>query len=313
MDFATQSECCNCKKGFHTFRRKHRCSKCSKAVCSTCAKVHRNLQGMPPQRICERCLSSRRSSSSSTSSDIERMRAAQVADLERFEALERKRQQDEVLYQKKQREELERHHFGATPAVILTRSVSLDSQSKTREDQLTIRHVAERAGESFKPLPRESIVEQVAEAEECAICLEEMEIGNAIFTTACGHSFHWTCLRNMPDTSNCDKCPACRAVMSEMQLKKQCAHPRVRPQHKFCRDCGAQVKQQTPPPAPTPPQQTRGTPSSSYRAGSQGAIVRCPQCRMQMRVLPHMYNMRVACPAGHQFQVAVSTQTTNRR
>ncbi|TYZ57428.1 hypothetical protein PybrP1_006144 [[Pythium] brassicae (nom. inval.)] len=162
----------------------------------------------------------------------------------------------------------------------------------------------------------------VAEAEECAICLDTMDVGHAIYTTACGHSFHWSCLKETQssDSANCDKCPACRAAMVEMQTKKQCDHPRVRAGHRFCRDCGGSVTDRdvkarpsdagpmAPPPrsafAPAPP----AAPSHpvSYRASSQGALVRCPQCQVQMRVLPHMYNMRVACPSGHMFLVQVA-------
>ncbi|OWZ07568.1 hypothetical protein PHMEG_00020022 [Phytophthora megakarya] len=77
---------------------------------------------------------------------------------------------------------------------------------------------------------KEDVVEttMVQEAEECAICLETMDVGDAIYTTACGHSFHWSCLKEIQksDSSNYDKCPSCRATMEEMQVKKQCDHPR---------------------------------------------------------------------------------------
>ncbi|KAJ0390106.1 hypothetical protein P43SY_010619 [Pythium insidiosum] len=106
--------------------------------------------------------------------------------------------------------------------------------------------------------------------------------------------------------------------MEEVQVKRQCDHPRVRLGHRFCRDCGSAVTERDAKPradempAPPPP---GGAPSGqmppgpqSYRAGSHGALVRCPSCQIQMRVLPHMYNMRVACPAGHMFLVQVAPQ-----
>ena len=168
---------------------------------------------------------------------------------------------------------------------------------------------------------RATLVEKILEAEECAICLEPMQLGSAIYTTACNHRFHWNCLKEIQksDASNYDKCPSCRSTMSEMQVKKHCEHPRARRNHKFCRDCGEPVKESDfkPRAEESHPQQHRhqqqrpaappgGSNNPVYRAGSQGAIVRCPQCQMQMRVLPHMFNMRVACPSGHQFRVAIT-------
>ncbi len=173
--------------------------------------------------------------------------------------------------------------------------------------------------------PSAQAVQVVKQAEECAICLELMEVGNAIFTTACGHSFHWSCLKEIQksDVSNCDKCPACRAEMHDLKVKKQCDHPRVRTGHRFCRDCGGPViekdvklrpnetgmppggSQTTSGPGGLLPPINYGQPAS-YRASPQGALVRCPQCQIQMRILPHMYNMRVACPSGHMFLVELA-------
>lgn len=198
----------------------------------------------------------------------------------------------------------------------------------------TLRAVTPQATAAATIVPQATAV---PEADECAICLDAMEVGNAIYTTACGHSFHWGCLKNiqLSDAANADKCPSCRTTMAEMQIKKQCDHPRVRLGHRFCRDCGLPMTErdvkprptedgstilQLPPPPPPPPQQRRrpvpppapagtsGQIAASYRAGSHGALVRCPQCQIQMRVLPHMYNMRVACPAGHMFLVQVAGQ-----
>ena len=193
-----------------------------------------------------------------------------------------------------------------------------------------------------------NVVQQLVDADECAICLENMLLGSAIFTTGCGHNFHFNCLKEIQksDSSNFDKCPACRTIMSEMQMKKRCDHPRVRKMHQFCRDCGEGVTENDAKeriedrlstvnlfddegtsggggsaagrgnggssgrgngggsPAAQPP-------SQSSHPNTQGAIIRCPVCSMQMRVLPHMFNMRVACPAGHQFLVSVSNERGN--
>ncbi|CAI5734086.1 unnamed protein product [Hyaloperonospora brassicae] len=195
-------------------------------------------------------------------------------------------------------------------------------QGDVYEDKLHLLDAG--AGETLAPPPQTTATTVVQEAEECAICLETMDVGNAIYTTACGHSFHWSCLKaiQQSDSSNYDKCPSCRATMTEMQVKKQCDHPRVRLGHRFCRDCGAaaterdakpRVDDTAPMGGPNVPMLTAAAAPelhqpASYRASPHGALVRCPQCHIQMRVLPHMYNMRVACLAGHMFLVQVANQ-----
>ncbi|GMF27996.1 unnamed protein product [Phytophthora lilii] len=137
----------------------------------------------------------------------------------------------------------------------------------------------------------------VQEAEECAICLETMDVGDAIFTTACGHSFHWSCLKEIQksDSSNYDKCPSCRAVMEEMQIKKQCDHPRVRLGHRFCRDCGAAVTEQDAKPRADESGGAMGGTGMRMSTPSGGTDLNQPVSR-------------VACPSGHMFLVQVAGQ-----
>ncbi|KAF1313324.1 Ph domain-containing protein, partial [Globisporangium splendens] len=279
--------------------------------------------------------------------DIERARARQLAVAEeeqRMRAAEEMRRDQEVAEQAardKSRAEmrlraLEEKHLGPRPDPHkLRRSKSLDDCSRltvslyTKEIDLFIGDAEKRSfellagavdGGEHVPTAESATASAtiVQEAEECAICLDTMDVGHAIYTTACGHSFHWSCLKEIQssDSSNYDKCPSCRSIMTEMQVKKHCDHPRVRAGHRFCRDCGKSVterdvkprpNEQPPPPPPmmNGPDMAPNQPVS-YRASSHGALVRCPQCHIQMRVLPHMYNMRVACPSGHMFLVQVA-------
>lgn len=294
-----------------------------------------------PVRVCDRCVHDQNQMlmERRRAEDIERARARQLVVAEeeqRMRAAEVTRRNQEVAEQQardKSRAEmmkraLEEKHLGPRPdRSKLRRSRSLDDCSRlvvslyAKEVDLFIGDAEKRslellAGalveEKHNPVAMESAPEAtratvVPEAEECAICLDTMDVGHAIYTTACGHSFHWSCLKEIQssDSSNYDKCPSCRATMTEMQVKKQCDHPRVRTGHRFCRDCGKgaterdvkhRPNEQPPPPlpgsssyAPMPP--APSNPPVSYRASSHGALVRCPQCHIQMRVLPHMYNM----------------------
>lgn len=310
-----------------------------------------------PVRVCDRCLRDQNQMllERRRAEDVERARARQLAIVEERQAEERRRAQEEAEAQarEKSRRELRlRHledaHLGPRPdRATLRRSRSLDdcgrdghapASLRARERALFIADAEKRAFDlvagpvvSAEPLAVVDSEEKppavaaaatvVQEAEECALCLEPMDVGNAIYTTECGHSFHWSCLKEIQssDASNFDKCPSCRATMSEMQVKKQCDHPRVRLGHRFCRDCGTAVSERDakarPPEAaggggvaPTaggfgvaPPsqQQLPANQPVSYRASSHGALVRCPQCQIQMRVLPHMYNMYVSYYAGY--------------
>jgi hypothetical protein len=45
-------------------------------------------------------------------------------------------------------------------------------------------------------------------AEECAICLGEVEAGRSVYDVACGHKFHERCLEDWLNTNA--NCPACR-------------------------------------------------------------------------------------------------------
>ncbi|TDH73189.1 hypothetical protein CCR75_003205 [Bremia lactucae] len=314
-----------------------------------------------PVRVCDTCvrdqnlllLERRRSE------DVERARARQVAaqeEAERQREAERVQRERAVTEAQARREmrlrAIEERHLGPRPdfrTLRLRYSRSLDDCARdghprsiySKELSSFIEDAEKRSvALTVKPYAAADVFEDkmdldgtetletmvVQEAEECAICLETMDVGNAIYTTACGHSFHWSCLKEIQksDSSNYDKCPSCRATMTEMQVKKQCDHPRVRLGHRFCRDCGTAVTEADAKPGAdelsgamgagnmrysTPVAGSDVNQPVSYRASSHGALVRCPQCQMQMRVLPHMYNMRVACPSGHMFLVQVAGQT----
>ncbi|KAL4110305.1 hypothetical protein PRIC1_001996 [Phytophthora ramorum] len=361
--FEAAADCYVCDKKFHAFRRKHRCKSCGNAVCGSCSRTHKVMPSATivrynnePVRVCDRCIRDQNQMmlERRRAEDVERARARQVAALEEEERqreAERTQREREVAEAQARREmrlrTIEEKHLGPRPNLRTLRSRcsrSLDDcardappQSLYSKELSSFLEDAEKrsvalvakpyaAGEIFEEKEELETVETtvVQEAEECAICLETMDVGDAIYTTACGHSFHWSCLKEIQksDSSNYDKCPSCRATMEEMQVKKQCDHPRVRLGHRFCRDCGAAVSENDAKPRAD---ETGGvanagmrmsTPSAgpdlnqpvSYRASSHGALVRCPQCHIQMRVLPHMYNMRVACPSGHMFLVQVAGQ-----
>uniref|UniRef100_M4BGL6 RING-type domain-containing protein n=1 Tax=Hyaloperonospora arabidopsidis (strain Emoy2) TaxID=559515 RepID=M4BGL6_HYAAE len=316
-----------------------------------------------PVRVCDCCVrdQNRMMLERRRAEDVNRARARQVAALEeagRQREAERSQREREVALAQARRElrlrALEEKHLGPRPDVRTLRSRSLRSRDDWARDDGPQSLHSKELGSFLKDAEKRSValvaepcgisdgfVEDkqnlleggcetletttvVQEAEECAICLETMDVGNAIYTTACGHSFHWSCLKEIQnsDSSNYDKCPSCRATMTEMQVKKQCDHPRVRLGHRFCRDCGAAATERDAKPRvddtaamgrPSLPMPSAANPPElnqpvSYRASPHGALVRCPQCHIQMRVLPHMYNMRVACLAGHMFLVQVSSQ-----
>lgn len=335
------------------------CSRTHKVMPSSTIVRYNN----EPVRVCDRCIRDQNQMmlERRRAEDVERARARQVAALEEEERqreAERTQREREVAEAQARREmrlrAIEEKHLGPRPDLRTLRSRysrSLDdcardapTQSLYSKELSSFLEDAEKRsialvakpyadGEIFEDkedLDSADAVETtvVQEAEECAICLETMDVGDAIYTTACGHSFHWSCLKEIQksDSSNYDKCPSCRATMTEMQVKKHCDHPRVRLGHRFCRDCGEAVTETDAKPradesggAVNGAGMRMSTPSGgsdlnqpvSYRASSHGALVRCPQCHIQMRVLPHMYNMRVACPSGHMFLVQVAGQAGN--
>lgn len=361
--FEAATDCFVCEKKFHAFRRKHRCRSCGNAVCGACARTHKVMPSATivrynnePVRVCDRCIRDQNQMmlERRRAEDVERARARQVAaaeEEERQREAERTQREREVAEAQARREmrlrAIEEKHLGPRPDLRTLRlrcARSLDDSAKDSRPQYSkelnsfledaekrsVALVAKpfAAGDVYggkEELDGDTVETTVVqEAEECAICLDTMDVGDAIYTTACGHSFHWSCLKEIQksDSSNYDKCPSCRATMEEMQIKKQCDHPRVRLGHRFCRDCGAAVTEHDAKPRGDESAATgnggmrMSTPSGgpdlnqpvSYRASSHGALVRCPQCHIQMRVLPHMYNMRVACPSGHMFLVQVAGQ-----
>lgn len=95
------------------------------------------------------------------------------------------------------------------------------------------------------------------EEEECELCDGLLEPGDAVFTTACAHNFHWDCLMEEVRVSQSHQCPSCLAVMKELDVTRRCDHQRLRAGHRFCPDCGGRVVMrsetaQSRQPAPTP-------------------------------------------------------------
>ncbi|TVU27882.1 hypothetical protein EJB05_19383 [Eragrostis curvula] len=48
-----------------------------------------------------------------------------------------------------------------------------------------------------------------AAVEECAVCLEELRVGNVLVHLPCAHRFHWACA--VPWVQAASRCPVCRA------------------------------------------------------------------------------------------------------
>ncbi|KAH9081192.1 hypothetical protein Ae201684P_012164 [Aphanomyces euteiches] len=319
-NFDEASECSICLKNFHPFRHKHRCKSCGQAVCRSCASSQKKNSRGPKNdslRICDRCVQREQHAAVERSrmQEVEHARARQLAEMESIQrqAMETQRQLEAEAARRKKHT---MHSFNDKfPSPLI---------AKERKDY--VQELVQRADEVQFAIEKPSITQVESVSEECAICLEILEVGNAIYTTACGHSFHWSCLKEIKQSSstNSDQCPSCRSTMTEVQIKKKCDHPRVRVSHKFCRDCGDPVTAADIKPRPdevasgaanraavrNPPLSGGSLSGATYRAGSQGALVQCPQCRIEMRVLPHMYNMRVACPQGHMFQVQVAPSST---
>ncbi|KAH9102668.1 hypothetical protein LEN26_000089 [Aphanomyces euteiches] len=356
-NFDEASECSICLKNFHPFRHKHRCKSCGQAVCRSCASSQKKNSRGPKNdslRICDRCVQREQHAAVERSrmQEVEHARARQLAEMESIQrqAMETQRQLEAEaarrkvspnkpmhlfhtffgIQQKEAYNALVARHFGSEKNIHLHRRHSFNDKfpspliAKERKDY--VQELVQRADEVQFAIEKPSITQVESVSEECAICLEILEVGNAIYTTACGHSFHWSCLKEIKQSSstNSDQCPSCRSTMTEVQIKKKCDHPRVRVSHKFCRDCGDPVTAADIKPRPdevasgatnraavrNPPLSGGSLSGATYRAGSQGALVQCPQCRIEMRVLPHMYNMRVACPQGHMFQVQVAPSST---
>lgn len=226
-----------------------------------------------PVRVCDRCVHGQNQvlHERRRLEDIERTRARQ------FQAVSIQRDQVE-----KRLRALELKHFGPRPErFTLRRSRSLDDPFHCPPHDLI------EASSRATALVRQYIP---GAEEECAICLDAMEVGDAIYTTSCSHSFHYRCVRAIQTSaaSNHRQCPTCRTTMEEFPSKRQCEHPRVRIGHRYCRDCGQSVEG-----LDSKPRGTESNAPTSFQAGTHGALVRCPQCHIQMRVLPHMYNMYV--------------------
>ncbi|KAJ0393159.1 hypothetical protein P43SY_010456 [Pythium insidiosum] len=232
------------------------CARTHKVLPSTTLMRYHN----EPVRVCDRCIRSQNQMMQERrrAEDIERARARQQAAVEeeqRAAAAEQQRREQLELEQRAreenrrviQRRALELKHLGPRPdRSALRRCRSLDDCRRValsayqKDIDSFIPDVEERSleildmagvkpsAEAVQPpsatATATAIDEPTAvpEADECAICLDNMDVGEAIFTTACGHSFHWRCLKEIQasDASNYDKCPSCRTIMEEVQVKR---------------------------------------------------------------------------------------------
>ncbi|XP_039791753.1 E3 ubiquitin-protein ligase RNF115-like isoform X2 [Panicum virgatum] len=50
-----------------------------------------------------------------------------------------------------------------------------------------------------------------SEASECAVCLEELQVGDVLVHLPCAHRFHWSC--GVPWVQAASRCPVCRALV----------------------------------------------------------------------------------------------------
>ncbi len=68
----------------------------------------------------------------------------------------------------------------------------------------------------------------MAEKDDCSICLTPMEKGTALFTTECGHTFHFNCVKKSYQQSS-NVCPLCRAELPVLKEMFGNANPRPIP------------------------------------------------------------------------------------
>jgi len=181
-----------------------------------------------PVRVCDRCVANENEEREQRRrvSEIERSRERQLAAMalesqriEREEALRVQRIQEQ---KEKERLALEMKHFGLPKPKTLVRRASLDNvqDAPVQERQLQIADLVERATSIMVEANGAVIPSTPHAIEECPICLEDMEVGNALIQTACGHSFHWKCLKDIQksDSSNYEKCPTCRYILISLKI-----------------------------------------------------------------------------------------------
>ncbi|DAZ96308.1 TPA: hypothetical protein N0F65_008432 [Lagenidium giganteum] len=152
------------------------------------------------------------------------------------------------------------------------------------------------------------------DVQECVICLDELELGKAIFRAECGHRFHFSCLlENVNhDEANADKCPICRK--SQTQWPEQTeglvkAHPYCTNCGKrgtggqFCDGCGHSL-------AHTPTAQERARAAAAAAAARSNVVVECPSCRIRCLVSTSARGT-LQCPNGHLFQLRLPPHMTS--
>lgn len=144
------------------------------------------------------------------------------------------------------------------------------------------------------------------ELPECVICLDELDLGRALFTAECGHRFHFSCLlENVNhDEANADKCPICRKSQTHWPEQTEGlvkAHPFCTNCGKrgtggqFCDGCGHSL-------AHTPTAQERARAAAAAAAARSNVVVECPSCRIRCLVSTTARGT-LQCPNGHLFQL----------
>eukprot|EP00727_Mastigamoeba_balamuthi_P000562 m51a1_g10502 hypothetical protein (1834) ;mRNA; f:128477-144920 len=74
------------------------------------------------------------------------------------------------------------------------------------------------------------MINEQAQGNDCPICLQPMAKGVALFQTACGHTFHFNCLKDSVNHQLRD-CPLCRAPVSQITPQRAPAAAPALPQH----------------------------------------------------------------------------------
>ncbi|KAE8890410.1 hypothetical protein PF010_g17632 [Phytophthora fragariae] len=172
---------------------------------------------------------------------------------------------------------------------------------------------------SAEPAPIAQSVKNVPlavmeDAPECVICLDELEMGRALFTAECGHRFHFSCLlENVNhDEANSDKCPICRKTQTQWPEQTEGlvkAHPYCTNCGKrgsggqFCDGCGQSL-------AHTPTAQERARAAAAAAAARSNVVVECPTCRIRCLVSTTARGT-LQCPNGHLFQLRMPPSTGN--
>ena len=83
-----------------------------------------------------------------------------------------------------------------------------DRDADARRETIVPITAAETA--ASKALIAAAVAEQPPVLNPCVICLEDLDNGDKIFRTSCGHTFHKECLMAHVFTTQTQYCPLCR-------------------------------------------------------------------------------------------------------